>query len=102
MTVKQRKIISAIITLIAIVAVVEVAMYNWRLSLSLELEKHGKTARDLNREMEELVSLEAELLTPEKLMAAAESLGLEPLRLENFRIISLSDKPGGVIELASE
>ena len=82
-----RKIAYTVGIAILILAAAEVAMHNWRVSLSLEMLEFGETLESLRREKQELDVELAALTSPHRLQMIGTSLGLEPLPLESFLLV---------------
>ncbi|MBN1435080.1 hypothetical protein JW921_09990 [Candidatus Fermentibacterales bacterium] len=82
---------------LAVAAAFEVAMYNWRISLVLEVEQLRERVLELSREWEDLSSQRAELCSPARLRSLGRELGLGPMPLDDLTVISLTPvpSPGG-------
>ncbi len=76
-------------------AVVQTAVYNWRLSLVVRREALLTELRRLEWRREELLVDRALLLSPDRLSALADSLGMEPLPLERFTLVDPGAGTGG-------
>ena len=79
-----RKIAYTVGIAILVLAAAEVAMHNWRVSLSLEMLELDGAMESLQREKQELETELARLLSPYRLQQIGTTLGLEPLPLESF------------------
>jgi len=84
-----RKIAYTVGIAILILAAAEVAMHNWRVSLSLEMLESGEMLDSLRREKQELELELAGLTSPQRLQMIGTSLGLEPLPLESFLLVEM-------------
>ena len=82
-----RKIAYTVGIAILILAAAEVAMHNWRVSLSLEMLESGEMLDSLRREKQELELELAGLTSPQRLQMIGTSLGLEPLPLKSFLLV---------------
>ncbi len=89
-----RRILYTLASLVLVLAAAEVAMHNWRVSLSLEMLELGENIESLRRERQELEAEVAGLLSPHRLQLIGTKLGLEPLPLESF-ILMESGSPTG-------
>jgi cell division protein FtsL len=89
-----RRILYTLASLVLVLAAAEVAMYNWRVSLSLEMLKLGETIESLRRERQELDAELAGLMSPHRLQQVGTSLGLEPLPLESFILMESGSGTG--------
>jgi hypothetical protein len=82
---RQMLLVAAL--LLVILAMGEVALYNWRLTLALGMEDLESTRTALMREKEELENLRASLLSPTRLEQAGSALGLAPLPLSRLALV---------------
>ena len=82
-----RKIAYTVGIAILVLAAAEVAMHNWRVSLSLEMLELDEMLDSLRREKQELDLELAGLMSPQRLQMIGTSLGLEPLPLESFLLV---------------
>ncbi len=84
---RSRQAAGAVLAVVALSAMGQVLLYNWRLSLLLALERTDAMTTVLENEIEELETERALLLAPSRLEAAGESLGLVPLPLERLALV---------------
>jgi cell division protein FtsL len=88
-----RRILYTLGVLALVLAAGEVAMHNWRVTLSLEMLELDGRMESLRREKQELEAELARLLSPARLQEIGGRLGLEPLPLESF-VLMESELPG--------
>jgi hypothetical protein len=84
---RTRQVLLAAALLAVILAMGEVALYNWRLTLALRMEDLQEARTSLLREREELENLRASLLSPTRLEEAGRALGLEALPLSRLALL---------------
>jgi hypothetical protein len=82
---RQALLVAAV--LLVALAMGEVVLYNFRLSLALRMEDLETERTALIREREELENLKAALLAPYRLEEAGRALGLEPLPLSQLALV---------------
>ena len=71
----------------------EVAMHNWRVSLSLEMLELDGRMESLRNEKLELEAELARLMSPHRLQEIGAALGLVPLPLESFMLMESETVP---------
>jgi hypothetical protein len=96
---RSKQVILVAALLAVILALGEVALYNWRLALALRMEDLEETRTSLMREKEELENLRATLLSPVRLTEAGTALGLEPLPLSRLALVPPGPAEGTVASL---
>ena len=92
---RMKRALVGLAAFLALAAAVEVGMYNWRISLALEVESLREHAQKLRREWEDLSSQRAILCAPSRLRMLGDSLGLGPLPLDRVSIVSISEPDAG-------
>jgi hypothetical protein len=92
---RMKRTLVGLAAFLALAAAVEVGMYNWRISLALEVESLREHAQELRREWEDLSSQRAVLCAPSRLRVMGDSLGLQPLPLDQVSIVSISGPDPG-------
>lgn len=84
-----RKLLVTTAAFLALAAAAEVGMYNWRITLALEVEELRERVQDLRREWEDLLTQRALLCSPSRLREVGVALGLGPVPLDRVRIVCL-------------
>lgn len=82
------RVVFALASLLALLALSQVVLYNLRLHRTLQLQQLSGECASLEREVEELQNEAAELLSPARLEAIGERLGLGPMPLERLAVQS--------------
>jgi len=82
----MRQALLASALLAVALAMGEVALHNWRLTLALRMESLEETRTALLRQEEDLENLRAFLLSPSRLETAGRALGLGPLPLSRLAL----------------
>lgn len=84
------RVLLAAASLLAMLAMSQVVLFNLRLHRSLQLQRTAAECTSLEREIEELQNETAGLLSPVRLELLGDSLGLSPMPLDR---ISVQDSP---------
>jgi hypothetical protein len=92
-----KRILYTLGLLLLVLAAGEVAMHNWRVSLSLEMLELDGTMESLMRERQELEAELARMLSPHRLQEIGTALGLEPMPLESFVLMESGEDSGGEV-----
>ena len=90
-----RRIAYIVAAAVLVLAAAEVAMHNWRVSLSLGMLELEDSIMNLRRETQELEAEIAALLSPRRLQEIGTALGLEPMPLESFLLMESGSGPDG-------
>lgn len=80
------RVVFAFASLLALLAMSQVVLYNLRLHRTLQLQQISGECASLEREIEELQNEATELLSPTRLEVAGERLGLAPMPLERLAV----------------
>jgi len=80
------RVVFAFASLLALLALSQVVLYNLRLHRTLQLQQISGECASLEREVEELQNQATELLSPTRLEAIGERLGLAPMPLERLAV----------------
>jgi hypothetical protein len=76
---RRRQVLSAVVAVVVTIAICQVAMYNWRITLALRIEALQSELASLRIQEQELENARALLSSPGRLEAVGCSLGLVPL-----------------------
>lgn len=83
---RRRQMLTAAVLLGTALAVSQIAFYNWRIVLALEMRELEDIRTSLQREVRELENRRAALTSPARLAEIGSALGLVPLPLDRMAL----------------
>ncbi|NLP05954.1 hypothetical protein GX411_08390 [Candidatus Fermentibacteria bacterium] len=83
---RRRQLLTAAVLLGTALAVSQIAFYNWRIVLALEMRELEEIRTSLQREVRQLENRRAELTAPARLAEIGSALGLAPLPLDRMAL----------------